>query len=466
MTPSMIRLHTAPLLFALFVATGCAHAPSQSPLQQQLDQVARHYYRADAPGAAVLVTRNGQVLLRAGYGLADLENPAPITPDTVFQIGSLTKQFTAVAILQLVEAGKVALDVDFRRYLPEFPATGGKVTVEQLLNHTSGIVNYTSLPSYKDIQRKTVVPQLIVDQVKDQPRDFPPGTRYKYNNTAFALLGMIVEKVSGMGYAQYLETHVYPRAGLAHTAYNDLRKPLARRAHGYAQQVDATFRNADYTDMSVPFSAGALLSTVDDLANWTEAVDAGRVVSRELVDKAWTAGALSDGTSIRYGYGWGIGTDFDSRVIRHNGVIPGFFAAALWMPDERIFVAVLTNFSPQTPTSVDPTYVAQQLASYVIGKPYPLEPAPLTPVQIADYVGTYGAGQDRREFLVLDGLLFLKGKIYDKPVLQLAPDLLTTTGDGMNFYRFERDGTGAVTGMTYGVSGPVTRSAKDRKDAK
>jgi CubicO group peptidase (beta-lactamase class C family) len=230
-------------------------------------------------GVSAAIARGDEVLVAKGYGLADIENSVPATDETVYRIGSITKQFTAAGIMQLVESGDVSLDDELTRFLPDYPTQGHVVTIEHLLNHTSGIKSYTGLGQR---WRRTVPLDLsrdeLVEMFKDEPFDFAPGERYRYNNSGYYLLGLIIEKASGQTYTEYLEEHVFPKAGLDATYYCDNRPIIPNRAEGY-QIVDGEIVNDDLIGMRQPFAAGSLCSTVTDLVKWTRALSSGAVVS-------------------------------------------------------------------------------------------------------------------------------------------------------------------------------------------
>ena len=332
------------LLLSMFVSPP-ARAEAPAKLEERLDAIVREAYPNDTePGAAVIVVADGKTVLRKGYGQADTEKGRAIEPNDVFRIGSVTKQFTAVAILQLVQQGKVKLDAPVTQYVSDFDMRGKTITVEHLLSHTSGIPNYTEGPEYQQNMTRTLSPRAIVALVDEKPLDFEPGSQFKYSNTNYVLLGMVIEKASGQKYADYLLEHVFKPAGMKSTRYapNDIAGDA--HAQGYERSQDG-FKPARPLDMSQPYAAGAIESTVDDLWSWTRALGDGKLVDPKLLERAWTPYAVKEGKS-NYGYGWEISRDRDAqgeRWIRHGGGINGFMSYATWIPERNVFVAVLSN---------------------------------------------------------------------------------------------------------------------------
>ena len=292
---------------------------------------------------AVAVVRGPDTILVQAYGMADLENEVPATAKSVFRIGSVTKQFAAAAVMQLAEQKKVELDKPIGSYLPTLPATWHRVTVRQLLNHTSGIPSYTSLgPAWAARWGEDMPPDTIVALTASKPLDFEPGTKFRYNNTGYVVLGMLIEKVTGRSWGDDLIERFSKPLGLTDTR-NCLNEPLIpRRAHGYEKTEDG-WKNAKYLSMSQPFAAGAMCSTVGDLTRWNRALHGGKVVSAESYKLMTTPeGAAAEGR-MRYGFGLGQDTVAGRQAISHGGGIHGFITANTWVPSAELSVTVLTN---------------------------------------------------------------------------------------------------------------------------
>jgi CubicO group peptidase (beta-lactamase class C family) len=346
------------------------------------DALLAKHYPQDAPGAVAIVVKDGRPVFRRAYGLADLEFGILLEPDMVFRIGSVTKQFTAAAILQLVDAGKLAFDDDVSQYVDGY-AGNTRVTVEHLLTHTSGIPNYTDLQEWSRHIREELTPRQIVDIIKVEPLEFAPGTQFKYSNSGYLLLGLIIEKVSGRPYAEYIRQMVLP-LGMRQTRYDDPSRVIPRRARGYEWESDE-WRNAPYIGMSQPFSAGALVSTVDDLALWNTAIERGRLLSDSSRTRWFAPFRLASGRTTGYALGWTVTTHEGLAVAEHGGGIHGFASGVLRIPSERVYVAVLSNNAASRPGTV-----ARQLAALAIGRPFKDPPLAVVPgPTLESYVGTY-----------------------------------------------------------------------------
>ena len=308
-------------------------------LQARADALAKQTLaEAPAAGATVGVEFKGKVLVR-GYGFADLELKAPATPATVYRIGSLTKQFTAAAILQLVDEGKLRLDQGLSELLPEFPLQGHSVTLAQLLSHTSGIPNYTALgPRFRSRAREDFTPKGLLEIFAGAPFAFEPGTKWGYSNSNYHLLGMILENATGETYAAHLRRAVFPKAGLTSTTYCDDKALIPGRATGYATR-GKEFQHAEFLSMTIPFAAGGLCSTAGDLLRWARALESGKVVSPASYQRMTTPQPPSD----RYGFGLAMHEENGRRVVAHGGAVNGFGSTLSRYPSEDLTIAVLSN---------------------------------------------------------------------------------------------------------------------------
>jgi CubicO group peptidase (beta-lactamase class C family) len=351
-----------------------------------LDAIAASHYPANEPGAAILVTKNGEVLLRKGYGMADLEQGIPLTPEMVFRIGSVTKQFTAAAILLLEQEGKLSVTDDLRKYLPEYPTHGKVITLEHLLTHTSGIRSYTDMKVFGEKLRSDLSVEEVIALFQNEPLGFEPGTKYAYNNSGYFLLGAVIEKVSGKSYETYLREKIFEPLGMSQTYYGSATRVLPKRAQGY-DALDGEFQNAEYLSMTLPYAAGSLLSTVDDLAKWDRALEGTVLLRRSSLEKWWNPFALPNGESAHYGYGWGLSEYEGRRVVSHGGGINGFTCQLLRIPEERLFVVVLTNRNDE---KSNPGLVARKLAAAAMGSAIDDTEAPSPdPAKLAAHEGLY-----------------------------------------------------------------------------
>jgi CubicO group peptidase (beta-lactamase class C family) len=368
-----------------------ATAPSVETAAAQLDRLFAAAYPAGEPGAAVIAVRAGETVLRRGYGRASLELPVPIVPESVFRIGSLTKQFTAATVFLLAAEGKLDLGAQVSTYLPDYPAPGGLVTLEQLLTHTSGVPNYTAKRSYWEGIRRDVTPAELIALFKDEPLDFPPGSRFAYSNSNYVLLGAILEKLTGKPYGELVAERIFTPLGMVDSRYDDPRAVVPGRAAGYQGEPGA-WDNAAFISPSQAFSAGGLLSTVDDLARWDAALSTDALLPRPWRDRLWTPTTLPDGRPTRYGGGFAVSEVFGHRVVEHAGGIPGFLSHAVRLPDDRVYVAVLSNRMAEEP---DPSALALEAALLLVGETLANHPGtPVGPAALAGLAGKYAIAGD------------------------------------------------------------------------
>jgi len=339
----MYRLLTV-LLLGATTAAGAQPLPAPAAVRRIADSLTRAFVaERGAPGVAVAVVRGKDTLLLQGYGMADIENEAPATARSVFRIGSVTKQFAAAAVMQLVEQGNLRLDGPIGEHLPQLPETWKPVTVRQLLNHTSGIPSYTSLgPVWAARWGEEMVPDTIVALTSGKPFDFAPGTSWSYNNTGYVLLGMLIEKATGRSWGDDVIERFAKPLGLSDTR-NCMNEPvIPRRADGY-ENKDGAWVNTKYLAMSQPFAAGALCSTVGDLVRWNRALHTGKVVSAESYRMMTTAEGAASRGARQYGFGLGVDSVAGRKAISHGGGIHGFITANTWVPSAELSVTVLSN---------------------------------------------------------------------------------------------------------------------------
>jgi CubicO group peptidase (beta-lactamase class C family) len=300
---------------------------------------------------SVLLAKGGKVLLARGYDLANVELNVPNRPETKFRLGSITKQFTAAAILQLQEEGNLKVTDEISRYIPAPPAAWKGITIHHLLTHTSGIPSYTDGPSYEAHMREPAGdPLRFIDRFRNLPLAFRPGARFQYDNSGYFLLGVIIQQVSGESYEQYLRKHIFDPLGMADSGYDWPQRILPNRAAGYAKNRSGEEVNADFLDMGQPFSAGSLYSTVLDLYKWDRALYTTRVLRSESIRAAYTDGKYDWGPGIKYGYGWGITQIHGHKVVGHGGGINGF-ATVIWRAIEEDSTVIVLSNHEDTPVS-------------------------------------------------------------------------------------------------------------------
>ena len=306
------------------------------------DYVQSRMHKRNIPGVSVAVVQDGKVVLAKGFGVANVELSVPATENTVYQLASVTKTFTATATMMLVEEGKLGLDDKITARLPDLPAAWGEVTVRHLLNHTSGIKSYTAVRDFHKTSRKDYAQREILDLVAKEPPEFAPGEKWNYNNTGYFLLGMLIEKVTGKKYGEFLEERIFKPLGMKHTRVNDLHAVIPNRAKGYTWD-GKKLRNGEYVSPTQPFSAGMLVSTVNDLAKWDAALGTETLLKKSSLEQMWTPTKLRKGGEADYGFGWSIGKVTGHRLVAHGGGIPGFSTELSRYRDDNLTVIVLTN---------------------------------------------------------------------------------------------------------------------------
>jgi D-alanyl-D-alanine carboxypeptidase len=428
-------------------------------LANAIESMLSELYMEEKPGAAVIILKNGDTLYRKGYGMADLELGVKIRPEMVFRLGSITKQFTAVCILMLYEQGKLDLQDDITHFLPDYPSGGRKITIEHLLTHTSGIKSFTSIPEWLPLWRKDLSLDELIAMFKDQPFDFEPGERFLYNNSGYILLGAIIEKISGMKYADFVQSTIFDSLGMTHSLYDDTQRIVPGRARGYSAGKDGPI-NCAYLSMTHPLAAGALASSVDDLALWEAALTSGKLLKSETLEKAFQPYTLNNGESSGYGYGWAIYWHEGLRFIEHGGGINGFTTGGVRVPSEKIYVAVLTNYdAPKT----DPSMVAFKLAALVSGHPV-VDPTRIEmPEMILEtYVGVYQINEkETRTITRQEKQLFIqRSGGMRKELIPYQTDAFFTPGSADRFI-FTRDEDMNVNGIqVIGRFGPPEHCAK------
>ncbi|MCC6316557.1 MAG: beta-lactamase family protein [Gemmatimonadaceae bacterium] len=356
-----------------------AQAPSRAALVQRLDSIAGAPVAAGSvAGMAVAVVRGRDTLLLKGYGLADLENQVPATPQSVFRIGSVTKQFTAAAVMQLVEQGKVSLDDDMAKFLPRYPTRGKRITVRHLLNHTSGIPSYTDVgATFGAVIRSDLSHDSLVALIAPNALMFEPVSHFYYNNTGYYMLGMLIEQVTGKSYSDWLAAQMFAPLGLPGTTYCDTRKLIPRRAHGHDRGAQGLV-NTSFISMDLPYAAGSLCSTVVDLVRWTDHLASGRVVSSASYGAMTSPVPLTSGRPMTYGFGLTVDTLGAHRVVSHGGGINGFISSLVHLPQDSLIIAVLANTSPAPADQV-----AMALARATLGLPPATPPGPPKDLAIA-----------------------------------------------------------------------------------
>ena len=307
---------------------------------------------------SVLLARDGNVLFRKSYGMANADWDIPNTPDTKFRLGSITKQFTATLILQLVEEGKIKLDDSIRKYYAAAPESWQPITIHHLLSHESGIPSYTGIPGF--FQKMAGVPYTplqLIELTRDRPLEFTPGTKMAYDNSGYILLGYVIEQVTGKTYEQQLHSRILDPLGMADSGFEHNTAILKHRAEGYENE-NGKLQRAAYLDMTIPYAAGSMYSTVDDLLKWDQALYGTKILSAASKEKMWKSN-LND-----YAYGWFIVNRYGEHSFEHGGGINGFSTMIIRVPDKKLLAVALSNMESESPG-----LVAAGLLALALGKP-------------------------------------------------------------------------------------------------
>lgn len=426
----------------VFVLAGCFSCRQQgeAPVQNEFAAFADSLFgeavdSAQIAGAAVVVKKGGQLLLSKSYGYASLELGAPVPDSATFEIGSVTKQFTAAAILKLATAGKLSLDADFTDYVA-MDTGGRKITLRQLLNHTSGIASYTEIPEFWGLSVESHPRDSLLRLVETKPFLFEPGERLIYNNTGYFILGLVIEKASGQPYADYLKSTFFDPLQMHDTYYCSQAEVVKGKVYGY-DYSDTGLKQKPYLDHAWPYAAGSLCSSAGDLLKWMEALHTGQILSPEEYREIATPGTLNNGSPLRYAMGLVHFSDNGHRQIGHGGGIHGFLSETRYYPDDDLYVVCLVNTTgPRGASSF-----ANALTWNILQKEsYDSRPFD----QDADRLSGTFSGQVRGRMLDMEIQAAPEGLIW-KPAGEETADTLTTyLGDALwmdgNDRVFYRDG--------------------------
>lgn len=421
-------LHNLTLILILLLATACtqvdvanwsqANATKTIPsemheadavIQPEIEAYLQAHLAAGQFMGSVLVAQGGHVLHSAGYGMADLEHNVANTPHTKHRLGSIAKQFTAAAILNLQDQGLLDVDDPISAYLPDYP-NGDVITIHHLLSHSSGIPNIEDFPDFVATMREPATPSELIERFADMPLEFEPGDQWAYSSSNYIMLAYILEEMARQPHAEYLDTVLFAPLDMTDTGYDRFETILESRASGYTMGEDG-LQNAAFIDMSRAVGGGSLYSTVLDLHTWTQALLKDAVLSDEARELLFTpAMEIDEGNS--YGYGWGIGNEWGRRVISHDGGINGFTTYLTLIPEEELIVIVLSNLE-----SLPLEGIVRDLDAIVLGESYE---APvirtaieLDPAILERYVGRYEGESD-----LVFTVIFEDGQLYAQPLDQ------------------------------------------------
>jgi CubicO group peptidase (beta-lactamase class C family) len=417
-----------------------------NPIVSAIDQHIRQFIKSDEPGGAVIVVKDKETIFRRAYGMASLELGVKMEPPMVFAIGSLTKQFTAVAAVWLAENGRLSLADEIGKYFPDFPGAR-QIRIRHLLSHTSGIKDYIPLSDFQSRMREDLSNADVLEIVKKEPLEFPAGEKCVYSNSNYALVGAIIEKVTGQAYEQFLREHVLLPLDLQHTQLISNTRVIPGLVNGY-EQADGEIRRAGLMSYSYLHAAGGLCTNIDDLAKWNNALFDGRVISPASLAECLTPQKLKSGESSGTGMGWFVDTLYGRRYVYHGGGIYGFVNHTLFLPEEGLYIAVLRNFINRT---TDTRRMAESIAGIVLGEqaaPDSAATISLSAEQKSRYVGVYKFDDGSVRRVMLTG-----GRLYygidEERKVEIFPESATKFHQpgGRVQIEFQFDDSGEVVSM-------------------
>ena len=446
---------------ALTVAAPVQAVPAD--FKARADALLKKSFPEAGPGAAVIVTDDGKIVYEAGQGLADVEGKTRITPGTVFRIGSITKQFSAAIMLQLVAEGKVSLDDKLSKFLPDYPKPGADATVAQLLNHTVGVQSYTGIPGWMASGKpaKALTTEQLIAEFKDMPSPSKPGEKWDYNNSGYVLVGAVIEKVTGKPWHVNVDERIARPLGLKTIRYGELEAETPNMAKGYTQR-DGKVAEAMTIHMSVPHAAGALIGSVEDLAKWNTALHHGKVVRPDLYAKMIAPTVMPDGSTEDYGYGIAPREVRSRKALGHGGGIFGFSTDSIYLPKEDLFVAVFTNSDEP---AASPGMIMQQLAALAVDDPYPtFTRTALDARAVEPWVGLYKVKDGERRVFLRDGKFYTQRTGGSELEALSGGDGRYFYADSLTWFELKRDAAGTPVIAMY-QQGAVTPEVTARAGA-
>jgi CubicO group peptidase (beta-lactamase class C family) len=320
-------------------------------LDRKIDSLIQSKFEdSNGPGGVFLIAKKGKPIYKKAFGMSNIELDTKLDAKSVFQIGSMTKQFTAIAILMLEEQGKLKTTDVISQYIPSYP-NGNHITIHQLLTHTSGIKDFTKMKSLPDIAQKEMTPEQMVNFFKNEPIDFAPGEKFEYNNSGYIVLGYIIELLAGQTYEDFIKKNIFDKIGMNNSYYASDRKIIKNRAYGYHKKSYG-YVNKTIINFSVPFSSGSLMATVEDMLKWQNALTKNLLLNSKNEIKAFTEYQLNNRQKIEYGYGWNLKNINGIQTREHGGSIFGFKSMAVYIPSEDIYVVGFSNCDCNSPTQL------------------------------------------------------------------------------------------------------------------
>jgi CubicO group peptidase (beta-lactamase class C family) len=449
-----MRLRIA--LVLVFAAVCSAQEKPQPDPVPRMEQIIQSYVADHRFMGSILVARDGKPLLDKGYGFANLEWQVPNAPTTKFRLGSITKQFTAASILLLEERGKLKIEDQVKKYMPDAPTAWDKVTIFHLLTHTSGIPSFTGFPDYPKRQMETMTPQQLVDWFRDKPLEFEPGTKWNYSNSGYVLLGYLIEKISGQSYADFVQQNIFTPLGMKDSGYDSNAAIIERRAEGYSPGKNGP-ENAGFVNMTVPLSAGALYSTTEDLLRWEQGLFGGKLLSPASLAKMTTP------FKEDYAFGLSVSTQDGHKAITHDGGIQGFNTSMTYYPDDKLVVAVLANLNGPGAGQISAALGKVAHGEKVV-LPSERKEITLSPQALEKYAGSYELTFPNRTVPFV--ITFEDGKLLAQ--LGQQPKFpIFAESETLFFYKnvdaqleFTRNGKGEITGLVLHQNGRDTKGVK------
>ncbi|MBW3523679.1 serine hydrolase [Chryseobacterium sp. NKUCC03_KSP] len=336
------------VLFSLILLTNPLFSQD---LSEKADNIIKtEFNEKEGPGGVFMISKKGKPIYEKAFGSANLELNVGMLTKNVFQIGSMTKQFTAVAVLILEQEGKLNTSDLVSKYIPDYP-NGNKISIHQLLTHTSGIKDFTKTKGLSEIAQKEMTPKMMVDFFKSETADLQPGEKFEYNNSGYVVLGYIIELVSGKTYEDFIKSYIFDKVGMNNSYYATDRKVIKNRAYGYHQKSYG-YVNKSVISFSVPYASGSLMSTLQDMLKWQNSLNQNLLLNKKETAKAFTKYKLNNGEEIEYGYGWHLKNINGIPTREHGGSIFGFKSMGVYIPSEDIYVLGFSNCDCNSPTQI------------------------------------------------------------------------------------------------------------------
>jgi CubicO group peptidase (beta-lactamase class C family) len=439
------------LLIYFFIAVSVSTYAQQLSKQDEqfVDSVMNANYKAGEPGAVLLIAKHGQPVFRKGYGLASMEFNVSNKPEYVFRINSMTKQFTAVCMLKLAQEGKLNLHDDITKYLPGYNTHGRHIAIENLLNHTSGITdNVKNLiaQAFMDQSKKDVMNLFVNDSLA-----FEPGTDWSYSSSPYVLAGLIIEKVSGISLDEYLQQNIFNPLAMSHTSVSNYDSIIMNAANGYEPAAEGKFKPARSLSWSWLYAAGDMLSTVDDLLKWDNALYTEKIIKKEWLEKAWKPFVLPNGQITNYGFGWASNSFRGLQYIAHGGHGNGFFSDAIRFPSQQLYIVILSNNTSVWINLIWPS-IALRLVGQTITKPSFIR---TDRKKLDEYEGVYAmhnaarnAAQQYQYITIKNDTLFSQypRSIYNYRLLNVDKDLFVSENRDQ-YHQFVRNAKGNIVSV-------------------